>query len=93
MLDVLVLVDFGLVVRLVEIRRIVVLVGDTDTDEFGHYIEKWIINFPTRWFSTSDDRNKPTVKKKELLIISLCIAAIFFEVLSIKVYKEDFGGC
>ena len=34
-LDVLVLVDLGLVERLVEVRRVVVLVGDADPDELG----------------------------------------------------------
>lgn len=35
-LDVLVLVHFSLVVSLVEIGRIIVLVGNANTDEFGH---------------------------------------------------------
>lgn len=36
-LDIFVLVHFGLVVRLVKVRRVVVLVGDADTNEFRHY--------------------------------------------------------
>ena len=35
-LDVLVLVHLGLVQVLVEVRRVVVLVSNADTDEFGH---------------------------------------------------------
>lgn len=37
MLDIFVLVHFGLVVGLVEIGRIVVLIGDSDANEFRHY--------------------------------------------------------
>lgn len=37
MLDVLVFVDLGLVEVLVEIRRVVVLVSDRNTDELGHW--------------------------------------------------------
>ena len=37
MLDVLVFVDLGLVEVLVEVRRVVVLVGDRNTDELGHW--------------------------------------------------------
>lgn len=36
-LDIFVLVHFGLVVGLVEIGRIVVLIGDSDANEFRHY--------------------------------------------------------
>jgi hypothetical protein len=39
-LDIFVLVHFGLVVSLVEIGRIVVLIGDSDTNEFRHYSKK-----------------------------------------------------
>jgi hypothetical protein len=35
-LDVLILVDLGLVKRLVKVRRVVVLIGDANADEFGN---------------------------------------------------------
>jgi hypothetical protein len=41
-LDVLILVDLGLVERLVEVRRVVILIGDANADEFGNWRRnKW----------------------------------------------------
>lgn len=39
-LDVLILVDFGFIQGLLEVRWIIVLVADADTDVLGHYKEK-----------------------------------------------------
>lgn len=39
-LDVLILVDLRLVQLLVEVRRVVILVGDPDADEFCHWKKK-----------------------------------------------------
>ena len=36
MLNVLILVDFGFVVRLVKVRRVVVLISDSNTDKLGN---------------------------------------------------------
>ena len=65
-LDVLVLVHFGLVVGLVEIGRIVVLIGDSDTNELRHW-KQHSIKINEKPFKGSTLSHSTPLLKKNLM--------------------------